>query len=754
MDSNTKSNINQAPLDAALHYHSLGWALLPVAAGSKKPHACIQNWRQYQEQGATEEQVRQWWTEYPDAGIAVILGKVSGGLVALDFDGEGAEQLAKEYRLPQPPTAISRTGGGGQHRIYHSTDELATTTTLLKGKDCHVELRAEGSYIVLPSSVHPSGNRYEWAIPPSDGIAELPDAVRYMATPLEKQQAVAEEFPIDILPLRFQGLLAGDYKLRDLWGEPAPDGDQSTRDYALACRCLETGLSEEEVAAILWFMPHGKRQREAAEGAPVARQQRYINRTVVKAAAATGIKLAAAIPPVEEMHYTDTGNALRLTAKYGRDIGYCWLWGKWLAWTGKVWKVGAEDEVLELAKRTVKAMYLEAAKLGDDERAKLVKHALASESAMRRRAMLYLAQSEKEVVCDHKDFDRDPWLLNVRNGTIDLRSGELRPHRREDFITKIALVDYNPRATCPKWQRFLEGIFEGNTQLIQFVQRAAGYSMTGDVSEDAMFFLHGTGANGKTTFFLTLQELLGPYAIEVSPGLLLTRHYESHPTGLVDLFGIRLAVSVEVGEGRRFDEERLKQITGGDRIRARRMREDFWEFSATHKIWLAANEKPRVTGQDYAIWRRIKLIPFNVKFTEPGEPGPDQDPNLRKNLFSDERPGVLNWALEGCLSWQTDGLAAPPEVKAATAEYKQEEDVVRWFIEAECVVDQEARESPTKLFKAFEQWRKDTGGVKLSQNLFGRRLTEKGFESVRDSAGERMRLGIGLKEQPKFEFEE
>lgn len=458
--------------------------------------------------------------------------------------------------------------------------------------------------------------------------------------------------------------------------------------------------------------------------------------------------------PPEEIHLTDTGNSLRLVAQHGVKIRYCWSWRKWLAWTGRHWSPDGEDVVMRLASKTVRRMYGEAAKIKDkEERKALWKHATSSESAHRRRAMMYLAQAEEEVACRHEIFDRDPWLLNCWNGTLDLRTGELRGFRQDDYITKVIGTSFDQDASCPRWLAFLDGVFDGNRDMVQFIQRAAGYCMTGDVREDALFFLYGTGANGKTTLFSTLQKVLGPYAIEVSPGLLLTRHYESHPTIIMDLFGVRFAVSVEVGQGRRFDEERLKQLTGGDMIRGRRMREDTWQFDATHKIWLAANEKPQVTGQDHAIWRRIKLIPFQVKFTPPGEPGPDIDTSLRENLFADERPGILTWMLEGCLSWQTDGLAYPAEVNAATAEYKAEEDVVQQFIDSECAVGPDLHDGAGDLHKAYQKWARDTRNRSLTATALGKRFAEKGFPGGHDGKRRiRRKLCLHISESEKFTF--
>ncbi len=699
----------------ALHLHELGFCVIPTrgprgrdADMSKKP--TLKAWKPYQQNRPSEEQIRRW--SWP--GIGVVCGAVSGGLVVLDVDGKEGEASVKGRHMPITVTA--RTPNG-THCYYHVNGDCpGPAVGLLPG----VDLRGEGSYVVAPPSQRPAGEQYTWfdGLSPDDvQLAPMPGWLHLLCEIKDAPQWVkdvaggVEEGRRDDTATRLAGYLLGP------GGKDAP---QALKLLLAWNRSNRPPLPDRDVRKCL---------------KSIARKDRA---------------------QITEAHLTDTGNAERLIAQEGKNIRYCYPWAKWLVWTGRIWQVDAEAQVLQLAKRTVGRMYSEAAKLDGDKRSELADHALRSESAHRRRAMVFLAQSEPGVACDHTAFDTDPWLLNCRNGTLDLRNGNLRHHHCEDYITRLAPVEFDAAARCPKWIKFLDGVFDGNRQLVQFVQRAAGYSLTGDVSEDSLFFLHGTGANGKTTLFLTLQELLGPYAIEVSPGLLLTHRYETHPTGLADLFAIRLAVSVEVGEGRRFDEERLKQITGGDRIRARRMREDFGEFPATHKIWLAANEKPKVTGQDYAIWRRIKLIPFNVKFTDPGERGPDKDLSLRKTLFRDERPGILTWALEGCLSWQADGLAAPAEVQNATAQYKTEEDVVQQFIEAECVVSPEAKENPTDLFKAYERWRKETGAVKLSSTTFGRRLTDKGFESgtARESGpSKRWRTGITLAHQPNLEWE-
>lgn len=284
--------------------------------------------------------------------------------------------------------------------------------------------------------------------------------------------------------------------------------------------------------------------------------------------------------------------------------------------------------------------------------------------------MVTLAESEPGIPVLPGELDRDPWLLNVKNGTVDLRTGELRPHKRDDLITKIVPVEYDSEASCPTWLAFLNRIMDGNERLIAFLQRAAGYSLTASTQEQCFFLLYGTGANGKSVFLTTLLAVMGDYGIQAAPDLLLAKSGESHPTEVADLFGARLVVATETEAGRRLAENLVKQHTSGDRLKARFMRQDFFEFEATFKIWLATNNKPIVKGTDYAIWRRIKLIPFTVTI-----PPEERDKSLPAKLRQ-ELHGILAWAVQICLEWQKYGLNEPQEVTAATCAYRDEQDIL------------------------------------------------------------------------------
>jgi putative DNA primase/helicase len=465
--------------------------------------------------------------------------------------------------------------------------------------------------------------------------------------------------------------------------------------------------------------------------------------------AAEPLQLPAPVPKANKKtdeqpsgeHLTDLGNARRLVARYGQDMRYCHPWGRWLVWDGTRWAKDETGAVLRMAKDAVRNIYAEAAAAPDESTRKAIAdHAKRSESALRIRAMVSLAESEPGIPVLPGELDRDPWLLNVKNGTIDLRTGELRPHRREDMLTKIVPVEYDPAAECPTWMAFLDRIMAGNRNLIGFLQRAAGYSLTASTQEQCFFLLHGTGANGKSVFLTTLLAATGDYGIQAAPDLLLKKSGESHPTEVADLFGARLVVATETEAGRRLAENLVKQLTGGDRLKARFMRQDFFEFGATHKIWLATNNKPVVKGTDYAIWRRIKLVPFTVTI-----PPEERDKSLPDKLLQ-ELPGILAWAVKGCLEWQARGLDEPAEVTAATNAYRDEQDVLGSFISDCCVVQPWAKVSARDLYRAYMKWCEENGEHPLAQRNFGMRLAERGFLSKKGTAGRYFWESIGLSE--------
>lgn len=433
---------------------------------------------------------------------------------------------------------------------------------------------------------------------------------------------------------------------------------------------------------------------------------------------------------------TDLGNAERFVAGYGGVVRFCYSWDEWLVWAGTHWEADDAGRVHRLAKEAVRSIYGEAASAGDEDRRKaLAAHATRSEAAAKIRAMLELARSE--VPATPGELDASPDLFNALNGTIDLRTGKLREHRKEDLITKLAPVEYDPDATAPLWEATLERVLP-SPALRAFFKKLCGYALSGDTSEHLLAMLYGTGANGKSTVLGTLLAAVGGYGMQAAPDLLIAKK-GGHPTELADLFGMRVVVSTEVEDRQRFAEGLVKQLTGGDRVKARRMRQDFWEFEPTHTVFMAVNHKPTIRGTDTGIWRRIRLIPF----TEAIAPA-DQDKQLPDKLRA-ELPGVLAWAVEGSLQWRREGLQAPEEVRQATAGYRSEMDVLGDFIADRCYRGARLEVAKDDLYKAYQVWCDEAGERFETKRKFGMLIAERGIEDGRNpERTRRIWKGIGL----------
>lgn len=430
----------------------------------------------------------------------------------------------------------------------------------------------------------------------------------------------------------------------------------------------------------------------------------------------------------------------RLAKEHGADLRYCDGLG-WLAWDDTRWERDNLGEVMRRAKTTVRNLYALAAETTDDkERQRIVAFAHGSERRARLEAIVALARSEVPIPCRAEDLDRDPWAFNVQNGTLDLKTGTLRPHRREDLITKQAPVRFDPDAKALRWDRFLKEIFECDEELIAFVQRAVGAALSGVIRDHVLHVLFGRGMNGKSTLIKAILAMTGDYGMTAPPKMLMAKFGESHPTDLASLRGKRIVTAIESGEGRRLDEDRTKWLTGGDRIAARHMRQDFFEFEPSHTILLATNYKPTIRGTDDGIWRRIRLWPFNVKFEED-----EQDLGLDAKL-ENELPGILTWAVRGGLDWQSTGLCAPDAVVAATTQYRKDEDRLGDFIDEHCVCEPTAVVASVDLYSSYRAFSEASGEKPLSQKRFGAQLTEHGFSRGPDGPTRRIHwFGIGLK---------
>lgn len=376
--------------------------------------------------------------------------------------------------------------------------------------------------------------------------------------------------------------------------------------------------------------------------------------------------------------------AKRFSIEHGQSVFYVHAWKHWIYWDGQRWNRDDCGYIESLAKRTVERILLEAAQTANKN---AVNYALRMASARGIAAILKLAESSLPI--DYQKLDSNQWLLNCSNGTIDLRTGELNPHSPRDLITKLCPIEYDPSANKTVWNKFLKSLFDSQED-IEFLRRLIGYCLTGDVSEQSIVILWGDGSNGKSVFVEALLGTFGrDFSMTAAPELLLESNSNRHPTEQADLFGQRLVVASETDSGRRLAEATVKTLTGGDRIRARRMREDFWEFNPTHKIMLLTNHKPRVIGTDHGIWRRLRLIPFEKRFWDPdkGESGlPELKADKRlSDKLRECQAGILTWAVEGCLEWQKVGLGTSLSISRATEEYRNESDVMARFVEECCI---------------------------------------------------------------------
>jgi putative DNA primase/helicase len=456
-------------------------------------------------------------------------------------------------------------------------------------------------------------------------------------------------------------------------------------------------------------------------------------------------------PRPRRYHATDLGNAQRLADRHRRDLRYCFGLDAWFCWDGVRWCVDETGQVERLAKETARHMYSEAVQaLDEDTRKALVKWAIRSEAASRLKALVYLARSEPGLPVLREAFDADAWLLNVQNGTVDLRSGELRPHRREDLITRLAPVEYDLQATLPLWERFLDETTGGDRELQAYLQRAVGYTLTGTTDLEHLFFIHGPTRTGKSTFLEALKGALGDYCKTADFGTFLKGHDVGRPRAdIARLRGARMVVSIEVDEGSQLANALLKMLTGGDTITARALYQDSFEFRPTFKLWLAANAAPRVSDRDKAIWERIRRVPFVH-----GIPREKRDPLVKARLRDPAigGPAILAWAVRGCLAWQREGLGTCPAVERSTEDYRHEMDPLHDFVETCCVLAPGAWASSRALREAYEVWATENGvRWPVRGREWGDRLRSKGCtDKTRwlSDHSERGWQGIGLRTDP------
>ncbi len=429
----------------------------------------------------------------------------------------------------------------------------------------------------------------------------------------------------------------------------------------------------------------------------------------------------------EEVLDSDLANASRFAAQHREDVRFTLERG-WMVWDGRRWVVDEKSLLVQsLAKNTARAIFGEIEQAADPSA--MFRHARRSQSKVAIDSIIWLARSEAGIPARITDFDRDPYLFNVKNGTLDLRVGKLREHRRDDLITNMVAIEFDPRATCELWTAFIRRIADCNEELCAYLRRFIGYLLVGETSDQSLHFLYGLGANGKSVFCEVLMRLLGSYAIAVSPDLVMFRLYGGIPNDVARLRGVRAAFMNETAQGSRFDEAKLKELTGGDTLTARFLHQEFFDFQPTHRLVIRGNHKPTISGTDEGIWRRLRLVPFAVTIPEC-----ERDHHLLSKLDA-ELPGILSWALQGCCEWQALGLKPPSIIADAVRDYREESDTLGRFIAECCEVRKLGRVKSSVLFKRFQEFAECAGERWVASKDLPHEMQRRGFTWKRTKAG-------------------
>ena len=424
----------------------------------------------------------------------------------------------------------------------------------------------------------------------------------------------------------------------------------------------------------------------------------------------------------------DMGNAQRFVDLFGENIRYCYTDRKWLYYNSQKWCIDFDGTVERLADRAVEAMkaetnyYIETEGEDGVMTKAFQKHMKSSRSNKNRKSMLEVAHHHVPVL--PVQLDRYKMVLNTPSGVLNLKNGELKEHKPEYYLTKITSVEFSENADCPRWLEFLDEIFGGDKDLIRYIQKAVGYTLTGSTAEQCAFFLYGTGKNGKSTFLDVIRDVFGDYAANIQPETIMVKSNSGSAinSDIARLKGARLVTSVEPNEGVRINEGLLKQLTGDDPVTARKLYSEEFEFKPEFKLWMATNHKPIIRGTDTGIWRRIHMIPFTVQIPED-----KVDKNLKHKLKA-EMTGIFKWCVDGCLMWQREGLKMPKAVLDSVREYRREMDVISAFIEDRCQLTGSVQSSV--LYAAYSTWAEENNEYRMSATKFSVELSKR-FEKVR-----------------------
>jgi putative DNA primase/helicase len=751
---------------AALKYASRGWHVFPSPPGTKMSYKSAKN-SDGRKWGATtdHDEIRGDWSEWPRANLGIATGALSG-LFVIDLDtpeghdgkdGVGTFEKWIEEHSELPPTIQARTPSGGLHLYFKWPDDLIVQTSAGKLAE-GIDIRGDRGIVLGVPSVKPDGRSYQWKNPPDQfDLAECP---KWLLDKIKATQGrnrstsskALEEFtPSDkVWDWLSKEQLLGSAQSEGWWETTCPwaneHSDNDTRAYYLprggpnprrGFNCFHSHVYKIE-DFLDWVEKNGGPKADV-EDLP-SWQLPSSSGGQPRANATNAIELNQ-----------DALAKLMGERGWNEDARYVASWKKWLFWDGTHWCV---DERLSHMTRTrdfirwvAAEMMRQAEQLGEGLSAtaakKLLDKAKREGDKLRDKhvicAIELLARSNPESVANPSDFNADPMLLGTPNGTVDLRAGKLRPALRTELITKQTSVAPARAGNQPRlWLKFLNEIFEGDQDVIAFMQRAAGYALTGEVSEHKLLFLYGGGRNGKSVFLNTLFDIWGDYARKAASATFLNSKQERHPTDVAGLQGARLVAGSELPVGKTWDESVIKDLTGGDVMTARFMRGDFFDFTPQLTLMIAGNNQPSFRGVDEAIRARVVLVPFNVTIPEE-----QRDADLPSKLKA-EAPEILQWAIEGALQWQQMGLNVPAAITAASSKYFDAEDTVGRFLVDETVDLPGNFVASKSLHTRFSSWCAGEGLTPFTQLTLIKDIRKRGYVDAK-SGGKRGLKGLELR---------
>ena len=696
----------------ALSYASLGLYVFPLIPGQKRP--ALSGWQEASTRDA--EQIKAWWAQNPTYNIGIDTGK--SGLIVIDYDaanGKTGLQIREEWRNTHAPrdTWTARTPRGGLYEYYKGQGK--TQTGLYKG----VDVRAAGGLVVAPPSVF-DGRAYRWEKPPGlYQLAETNEAVKDFLAPETDGQKRKDRYTVpESIPEggRTSALvsLAGSLIGKGLSPEAAEAAIREENEQ----RC-EPPLTEEELQREVF--PALRRGWDA--GAPYTRDMPIRPQLLER---------LKELDPANNKRFglNDAGSARLFIEVCSTRVLYAEDRKKWLFYDGVRWDADGENAVKEELKLLANALTIYGLQcVNDDKRAEYLKYAAKWQQLNTRETILKDAASVSPVKSDR--FDRQPFLLNVQNGTLDLNTFELRPHDAKDYLSRVAAVKYDPEATAPRWLQFIDEVTaeketgKARPDLARYIQKAVGYALTGDTRHECLFILYGaTSRNGKSTLLETLAAMLGDYAKTANPETFTKQKYvngSQHSEDIARLAGVRFVTVSEPPQGMELNASLVKSLTGRDSITTRRMHESFFEYVPQFKLFFNTNHRPRVDDMTVFASGRVKMIPFDVHFGE-GQ----RDPNLKAELQKPESlSGILNWALEGLRLLRDEGFGMPEAVTQATDDYRRKQDKIGRFLEEKTEAGAGFEVPIMDLHSAFTFWCEQTGAVPIGVAKFREMLEEK-----------------------------